>query len=90
MVQYQQGDIHSQQMLVSDILLGSDTLRLELCQICLRVSTLPIQDMHIPLSSARAVVLMVAGLAPHFVFDSFLRKLFRADVLHFSLYMRSL
>ena len=40
--------------------------------------------------SERAVVLMVAGLTPHFVFDSFLRILFRADVLHFSLCMCSL
>ena len=40
--------------------------------------------------SARAVVLMVAGLAPHFVFDSFLRILPRADVSHFSLCMCSL
>ena len=35
--------------------------------------------------NARAVVLMVAGLAPHFICDSFLRILFRADVLHLSL-----
>ena len=31
--------------------------------------------------TGHAVVLMVAGFAPHFVFDSFLRILFRADVL---------
>ena len=30
---------------------------------------------------------MVAGLAPHFVFDGYLSILFRADVLHFSLCM---
>ena len=40
--------------------------------------------------SARAVVLLVSGLAPHFVFDIFLRILFRADVLHFNLCMCSL
>ena len=33
--------------------------------------------------SARAVVLMVACLAPYFVFDSVPRILFRADVLYF-------
>ena len=37
--------------------------------------------------SVRAVVLMVADLAPYIVVDSFLRILFRADVLHFSLCM---
>ena len=40
--------------------------------------------------SAGAVVLMVSGLAPHFVFDRFLRILFRADVLLFRLCMCSL
>ena len=44
----------------------------------------------VELQNAKAVVLMVAGLASHFVFDSFLRILFRADVLHFSLCMCSL
>ena len=38
-------------------------------------------------AECKAVVLMVAGLTPHFVFDSFLRILFRADVLHVSLCM---
>ena len=45
---YQQGDIHSQQMLVSDILLWSGRLQSELGQVCLRVSTFPTQDTHIP------------------------------------------
>ena len=40
--------------------------------------------------SERDVVVMVAGLAPHFVFDGFLGILFQADVLHFSLCMPSL
>ena len=36
-MQYQQGDIHSQQMLVLAILLWSGKLRSELAQVCLRV-----------------------------------------------------
>ena len=39
--------IHSQQMLVLDILLWSSTLRSELGQVCLLVSAFPTQDTHI-------------------------------------------